>query len=126
MLRVFERPGNGIFHKGFTSKTHSSEFSGLRMRDGRASLNPVRGLTELSLVIRGPDILSGRFLTWRLLTRQASMYVWSIRPGGPLSFEAAGVFQRPGEGVENVGFHKDPGPKTHSSEFSGLRMVRMV
>ena len=39
-----------------------------------------------------------------------------------LAFEAIGVFQRPGEGAENVGFHKDSGPKTHSPEFSGLRM----
>ena len=39
-----------------------------------------------------------------------------------LAFEAIGVFQRPGEGAENVGFHKDSGPKTHASEFSGLRM----
>ena len=81
-IGVFQRPGEGVenvgFHKDPGPKTHSSEFSGLRMRDGRASLNPVRGLTELSLVIRGPDALLRRSLGWRRLTR----HVCSIRARG--------------------------------------------
>ena len=46
-----------FFHKGKGSKTRSSDFSGLRMRDGPPSrlLDPVRGLSEYSSIsIGGP------------------------------------------------------------------------
>ena len=56
-----------FFHKGKGSKTRSSDFSGLRMRDGdgrcaaASSLNPVRGQTERKQLIIG----DGHIFRWQ-------------------------------------------------------------
>ena len=59
--RAPARAENVIFHKGNGLETPSSEFSGLRMRDGVLPLllYPVRGLTEYSLKLMGPTPQGG-------------------------------------------------------------------
>ena len=59
--RAPARPENVIFHKGNGLETPSSEFSGLRMRDGVLPLPPypVRGLTEYSLKLMAPTPQGG-------------------------------------------------------------------